>query len=133
MNKPIFDDRDQDILDKRQSAYLERTGPQVGHWVHFADGAVRRISHIWDWGEPSEVSIQTSNGGSFYLGNGYMQFSGSLYSGIPGSTFKRTDKFKVGSAWFFHHNDACAHNGVGVMVKCAVWESCISSSDREAQ
>lgn len=126
---PQFDDRDQSILDERQAAYLEREGPQVGHWVRFADGVLRRISHVWDWGEPDKVSIQTSDGGSFYLGKWYMNFSGGLYPGVPATTFRPTDELKPAPAWFFHHDYCQAHNGVHVQVPCPVWECTQPAND----
>lgn len=117
-----LDERDQAMLDERQAAYLDRIGPQVGHWVSFADGTLRRISYVWDWSDPTELHVQTSDGGSFYLGHGYMSFSGGLYPSVPARTLRVTCLLKPGPAWFFHHDYAQAHNGVYVEVPCPVWD-----------
>lgn len=119
---PKFDERDQKILDERLAAFAEREGPQTGHYVRFADGTMRRISHVWDWEGCDDPSVQTSDCGSWYFGEWYMSFSGSLYKGIPASTLARTNETKPGRAWFFHHDYRSAHNGVDVMVDLPVWE-----------
>ena len=58
------------------------------------------------------ASIQTSDGGSFYLGDGYCAFSGSLYDGIPADTLTLTGETREGRVWWFHHDYHTAHNGV---------------------
>jgi len=127
MSVPLrFDSRDQDILDERQAAYLKGDGPMVGHWVRFADGVMRRISYIWPDEPPS---IQTSDGGNWYLGKGYMSFSGGLYRSVPSTTFRRTDEIKYGRAWFFHHDYPRAFGGVDVTVPCPVWECTLPAND----
>ena len=75
--RPQFDERDRAILEARSNAFHQHTTPQVGDFVIFADGTERRISH--NWGD----EVQTSDDGSFYLGDGYMSFAGSLYTSIP--------------------------------------------------
>jgi len=122
--RPEFDDRDAAILRVRQEEYLLKHGPRQGHFVRFVDGEIRRISYVWDcYDDPAQWGIQTSKGGSFYLGDGYMSFSGGLDSSIDFVTFKLTDELMEGPAWFFHHDHPMAFNGVDVTVKCPVWES----------
>lgn len=122
MYKVEFDERDQAILDERQAAFLARTGPQVGHYVRFADGTMRRISHVWDWGEPEKVSVQTSDAGSWHLGGSWISFSGSLYTGIPATTLTKTGETKDGRVWLFHHGFAGAYRGVNAHIPLPVWE-----------
>ena len=53
------------------------TGPQVGDFIVMPDGTERRVAH--DWGK--DIGLQPTSGGpdrSFYLGDGYASFSGSL-------------------------------------------------------
>lgn len=120
---PTFDDRDREILDERRAAYFERKGIQSGDFVRFSDGTLRRVSHVWTDEQYSPEIIQTSGGGdmSFYLGKGYMSFSGSLHPGLDAALFTPTDELMDGYAWFFHHDMSMAHNGVNVTVPCRVW------------
>jgi hypothetical protein len=120
-----LDERDQQILKEYQDAFLARTEPKQGDWVRFSDGTMRRIAQVWKNEENKPDSIQTDHskfGSSFYLGNGYMSFSGGLFSGVPFSTFTRTNETKEANAWIFHHGHTQAHNGIFVKVLCPVWE-----------
>ena len=127
----MLDKIDSKILKARQAAFLRRRRrePKQGDFVRFADGVLRRIAHVWTDSNGDVVSVQTSysNDSSFYLGLGYMEFSGSLYPGVPPETLKRTKERMPGSCWFFHHDFARAHNGVYVKVDCPVWECSLSS------
>jgi hypothetical protein len=110
-----LDERDLQILLERKRLFNQHTTPQVGDFVKFVDGVKRRISH--NWGD----AVQTSDGGSFYLGAGWMSFSGSLYTSIPIDTLTLTDRKEDGSCWFFHHDYSMANNGVYITIPCRVW------------
>lgn len=121
---PKFDDRDQEILTKRQALFTARKYPKVGDFIRFPNGTMKRIAHVWtddnnraEWIQPTAGNGDTS----FYLGDGYMSFSGSLNSAIYAENFTETAETMQGSAWFFHHDFAQAHNGVYVKVNCRVW------------
>lgn len=118
-----FDDTDRAMLAERQTALDEIEGPRVGDFVEFACGTVRRVSHIWAWDdEPTAThSIQTSDGGSFHLGVGYVSFSGGLRPGIPRGTLTDTGRTRDGSVWFFHHNRWAASNGVDTVATFRVF------------
>jgi hypothetical protein len=109
-----LDERDVQVVADRMSAYLENNGPQVGDFVKFADGIERRISYVWafEGEDPAKFSVQTSDGGSFYLGKGYCSFSGGLHTGVPASTLKLTGTIRRGSCWIFHHDHHTAGNGI---------------------
>lgn len=104
--RPTFDARDADILAARLTLLNAVPGPRVGDYVEFADGATRRISYNWGDG------LQTSDGGSFYLGEGFASFSGSLYGCVPPESLTRTDETRPGRVWFFHHGYSGAGMGV---------------------
>ncbi len=127
METLVFDERDAEIVARRAAAMSLNTRPQSGDWVIFADGTERRVSHVWDWAAdddgPALYSIQTSDGGSWYLGDGNASFSGSLHPGTPGETFTDTGETRPGSVWVFHHDIHRAHNGVGAMVEFRVWRT----------
>jgi hypothetical protein len=116
-----LDERNQKILSDRQSAFLSDSTIKSGDFVRFVDGTLRRVSHVWTDARNKPDSIQTSTGGSFYIGNGYMSFSGGLYSGVDFAQFTRTDETMHGRCWFFDHDHARAGGGVEVEVLCPVW------------
>jgi hypothetical protein len=113
-----LDARDAAILAARVAAFDPTEGPRVGDYVHFIDGVKRQISYEWPDG------VQTSDGGSFYLGEGYMSFSGGLYTSVPTETLTLMEgTTREASAWFFHHDRWTAHNAVHVRVSVRVWMS----------
>ncbi len=91
----------------------------------FADGIERRISHVWE-GE----SVQTSGEGyGYYLGDGYVSFSGSLFRGVHPSTLTDAGETREGRVWFFHHDHAQAHNGVEGVATFRVFRCSESAPD----
>jgi hypothetical protein len=118
-----LDKKDQDILAARVAAFDPTEGPRVGDHVEFADGVIRLISYVWTDGAEWLGGVQTSDGGSFYLGHGRMQFSGSLYMSVPHETLTLTEDTRETRAWFFHHDYHTAHNGIDVPVTMRLWKS----------
>lgn len=112
---PKFDEKDAEILAHRVALREMRRGPRVGDYLVFPDGHVERFSY--DWGE----DIQTSQGGSFYLGEGSASFSGGLNEALPKAAMEDTGAFLSGRFWFFHHGHVTAHNGVDVVAPCRVF------------
>ncbi len=110
-----IDERDSEIVRERLARIENLRGPRVGDYVRFADGVERRVSYVWEW-EPE--SVQTSDGGSFYLGNGYVSFSGSLHAGVHPSTLRLTTEVRDGSCWIFHHDYHTAGNGLDLNLLC---------------
>lgn len=127
---PTFDTRDAEILAARTRLLDERPGPRVGDFVVFANSVTRRISYVWPWPE-DDMGVQTSavGGGSFYLGEGYVSFSGSLYRCVPASTLTRTSETRDGDVWFFHHDWAEADNGVHARLPFRVYASSANAPD----
>lgn len=121
----VLDAQDAQILRNRTRALDEIEGPRCGDYIRFADGVERRISYLWtemeDWG--MEDNAQTSDDGSFYLGNGYVSFSGSLYGGTPIKKLRLTEDKKLGPVWFFHHDYYRAHNGIHTTLPFRVYET----------
>lgn len=107
-----FDDRDALLVASRRVALDAVAGPRVGDFVIFADGVTRRISHVWDCWEDMPASVQTSDDGSYYLGDGYVSMSGGLHPGIPSDTLTLTDELRPGAVWIFHHDLWGAGRGV---------------------
>ena len=111
-----LDERDTEIFVRRVDARWDSNGYRLGDYVEFADGTLRRIAHIWGDG-----GVQTAAGGSFYLGEGYMTFSGQLFGSVPGASLVNTGRLRQGSCWFFHHDFATAGGGITVNVQCRVF------------
>lgn len=113
-----LDELNHAIRSRRLAAWDERPGPRVGDYVRFVDGVLRRFSHDWD-----DHGLQTSDAhdGRFYLGEGYMSFSGSLYPAVPLESLHDTGELRDGACWFFHHDLRRAHNGVETDVPCRVF------------
>jgi hypothetical protein len=118
-----LDDRDSEILAQRVNALGLVEGPRVGDYIVFADGTERRISYVTpaEW-MPEVDIVQTSKGGSWYLGDGYISFSGSLYAGVKRDTLTETSEVRAGSVWFFRHDFHTAHNGVDTEMMFRVYE-----------
>ncbi len=110
-----LDERDRNILAERLSALDNVGGQRVGDFVRFADGTLRRISYLWD------NAAQTSDGGSYYLGDGHVSMSGSLYPHVPFATLTLTDERRGGSVWFFHHDIWGAGRGVNATIPFRVY------------
>lgn len=71
-----LDERDHAFVARCLAARDARPGPQVGDFVQFREGPLRRVSHVWH--ESQGGGVQTSNGGSYHLcENGACSFSGS--------------------------------------------------------
>jgi hypothetical protein len=99
-------DRNETILNERMELLDKRKGIRVGDFLKLSTGKYLRFSH--DWGD----DIQTSKGGSFYLGRGYCEFSGGLYGAIDKIDLKEIPETRNGQVWFFRNNQARAHNGI---------------------
>jgi hypothetical protein len=118
--RPIFDEKDQAILDQRIATWDKRSGPRVGDFVEMPDGALLRFTH--DWGSDIQTTCRKMSGDvSFYFGNGYMSFSGSLDPAICKSKLTQVASTMPGNVWFFHHNERRAHNGVYFKIPCRVY------------
>lgn len=118
-----LDERDTEIFVRRFHSFYDHHGPRVGDYVQFSDGVERRISHVWP------DSIQTSDGGSWYLGEGFVSFSGGLYLGVKPETLTDTGGRKPGSVWFFHHDYATAGGGVTTAMDFRVF-ACTEAATR---
>ena len=121
-----LDETDQDILRTKTRLLDQNPKPRVGDYIRFADGTERRISHLWTelGGWDMEDAAQTSDGGSFYLGDGYATFSGSLFGGTPLDKLSElVGEKKLGDVWFFHHNVRRAYNGVDTSIPFRIYIS----------
>ena len=114
MREP-FSAENERILEERRQAFDLFNMPRVGDYVTFPDGHEERISH--DWTE----DVQTSSGGSWYLGKGYASFSGGLNAAIPVARLELTDEKRGGRFWFFDRDWWRASAAVYVTIPCRVY------------
>jgi hypothetical protein len=120
-----MDDYNRELATRRIIDLDAVEGPRVGDFVRYENGRMERVSHIWDFTDedPSFVpQAQTSESGSFYLGHGYVSFSGGLNPGVKVSELRLTDEKKLGSVWMFNHDVRRAHNGVDFNIEFRVYE-----------
>lgn len=114
-----LDEKDQEVLAVAVKARDAQEGPRIGDFVLFPGGQLERFSHEWSDG------IQTSPGGSFYLGkqgNGSLS-CGGLNPAIHKGTLELTVAILPGSFWFFHHGVAGAGRGVYFEIPCRVFKT----------
>lgn len=115
------DDQDRGIVMVRFAKLLRDGTPQVGDWIDYPNDVRRRISHIWPASEGYPMQFQTSDGGSWYMGDGYVSFSGSLFVSMPGSTLTASDEWRDGHVWIFHHDHHQADNSKTTQIPFRVW------------
>lgn len=113
-----LDARDAEILAERVKAFDQIAGPRVGDFVEFSNGVTHRFAH--DWGERG---LQTTAGGSWYLGKGYVSFSGGLDPCIPRDSLTDTGDTREGDVWFFHHDLWGAGRGIDARVTFRVYRT----------
>ena len=112
-----------EMLENRSSQREEAEKPLVGDFVIFTNLSTpehehaERISHDWD-----EYGVQTSPGGSFYLGDGFASFSGTLNPTIPTGELEPTGETRQGSFWFFSGDYHAAGNSVHIEAPCRVYK-----------
>jgi len=121
-NHPTIDDRDHALIEARRVAFEARNPakPRTGEYVRLLDGRLHRFSYVHDFEDWQRA--QTSAEGSWYLGDGYASFSGSLDPGIPFERLRVTGGRMGARFWLFHHDYAMAHNGVDFKIPVRIWE-----------
>lgn len=111
------DAENENILVERQAILDTIEGIRVGDFVKCGD-KIARVAH--HWGD----RVQLTDGrysGSFYLGRGYISYSGSLNSGIEVEKFHATNEVMEGNVWFFSQDHSMAHNGYYTKAQFKVW------------
>lgn len=110
-------ERDIQMFEERIAAFNKVSGPRVGDYLQLWDGSYTRFTHAWDDG------IQTGGGGgSYYIGNGYLSYSGGLDPSVRYSLIQPTEETKTGTVWAFHNDHRKAHNGVYYQLEFRVFK-----------
>lgn len=106
----------EEILQNRTETYNNRPGARVGDFLKLPTGKFTRFTYSWD------DHIQTGGmGGSYYLGNGYLSYSGGLDPGVKKSDIVETDEKKDGLVWIFDKDEHRAHNAVHFKIEQRVF------------
>lgn len=102
------------IFQEREQQYNTLGGMRVGDWVKLPNGEYTRITHVWRNENGSPFSVQTGGTfyGSFYLGDGYISYSGGLDPGLDPKDLIPTHEKKKGQIWFFKNDHWKADNGI---------------------
>lgn len=105
------------ILATRETEFNKIQGARVGDFLLMPNGEYTRFTHKWD------DHIQTGGGGrSFYLGHGYIDYSGGLDPGVKLADIEQTNETKAGFIWFFSNDIWKAHNGVNFKINFRVFK-----------
>ena len=116
--------RQDKILSDRMHIYNAIPGCRVGDWIREINGRLTRATHDWNQDNETDQVIQHGGGeyGQFYLGNGYISYSGGLDTGITKNTLHDTGEIKKGKVWFFIDDYHTSHNSIEYMVDFRVYE-----------
>ena len=110
------------IFAARETAYNKIDGVRVGDYIRHKDGTVSRATYLWDFPDMSP-SVQDGGGSaSFYLGDGYISYSGGLHQSIDISTLRQTAELKDGVIWFFKNGFQSCGNGIDYRMKFRVFQ-----------
>ena len=110
------------IFAARETAYNKIDGVRVGDYIRHKDGTVSRATYLWDFPDMSP-SVQDGGGSaSFYLGDGYISYSGGLNQSIDISTLRQTAELKDGVIWFFKNGFQSCGNGIDYRMKFRVFQ-----------
>jgi hypothetical protein len=109
------------ILASRVAKYNERPNACVGDYLKLWTKSepcpawlfeYTRFTH--DWGD--RIQTGGSAGGRYYLGDGFLSYSGSLDSGVDHADLVATAETKPGNVWFFHEDISGAGRGVDFQI-----------------
>jgi len=107
------------ILKQKENRYNRFKGIRIGDWLkdHKTGKDEKNNPTLYQTTEEGDA-------GSFYLGDGYMSFSGSLNHGYETKLFKfrKLPYKRNGRVWFFKNRFATAHNGIEYPMKFRVFE-----------
>jgi hypothetical protein len=107
------------ILATRIYSLNQRPGPRCGDWLDLPDGTSARIAH--HWGDAVQPSTGNGDTGSFYLGDGFLSYSGSLEGSVAIDRLQFDGEYRSGRLWFFSQDHHRAHNGVDFTAQFRVY------------
>jgi hypothetical protein len=118
IQQPDILKKNSDLLRRKAKVFNKIKSVRVGDYLEYSPGAFTRFTHKWD------DSIQTggSSGSSYFLGDGYLSYSGSLDDGVKITDVILTKKKKKGSVWFFSEDLSGGGRGVHYIMNFRVYK-----------
>lgn len=107
------------IFIERRKKFNSREGARVGDYLLKPDGKYTRFTYFWEC--DGQMQTGGSSGNAYYLGNGYLDYSGSLNSGLNINCLEQTKELKAGQVWFFKDNRAGAGRGINFSMNFRVF------------
>ena len=95
----------------------EKGRPVLGDYLILPGKSLRRVAHIWG---DTQMQLASEGFGSFYLGDGYVEFSGTLEPTIE-ERYELTGEYERGEYWFFHNGEIGPDRGVHFETNIPVW------------
>lgn len=114
----VLDARDAALLQHRVKLRDQVPGPRVGDWIEWPGGERGRLTYRW--GDSIQTTCRGGGPGSFYLGNGFCTYSGSLDPAVKLEQLEEAGS-APGPAWFFHHDFPEAGAGIEVEIPCRIF------------
>jgi hypothetical protein len=113
--------KDAAIIAKRMAALDAIPGMREGDFLRLKNGELARVAH--NWGDSVQPTTgQGQNTESFYLGAGYIEYSGALEPSIPITEFRATGEIICGPIWIFHLDVMGSGRRVRAMAPFRVYE-----------
>jgi len=108
-----------ELFNKLKREYNKIKGVRVGDYVKEKNGNYTRVTYIWPDGQ-----VQTGGHkyGQFFLGKGYISYSGSLDHGYNIKDLKLTKEKRSGMVWIWREGMPGANRGVEYMMKFRVFK-----------
>jgi len=113
------------LFKKREKLYNKKKGIRVGDWIKEKNGNFTRVTYVWNDGKTiHRVQTGGSKFGQYYLGDGHIDYSGSLDEGYNTNEtkFKKMSYKRDGGVWFFRNDFRTADNAVNYVMKFRVFE-----------
>lgn len=124
-NNPVYEmqgDYSRDDFNRifnRMKQRKGKVGARVGDFLRMPDGSYLRFAH--DWGNCLQLTASETSG-SFFLGRGYMNHSGSLQPPVERCKLRLTDEVRPGLVWAFSRDLQRYATKVEAMVEFRVYE-----------
>jgi hypothetical protein len=105
----------QEILNERLKLFNKREGLRLGDFLKLSNGTYLRFCNVLD------DTLQTTKAGSFYFGDGYVEFSGGICPPIDKKLLKQIDEKREGEVWFFDQGIVGPHRAVYFNIELRVF------------
>lgn len=109
--------KDFELIHKFLGLYEQRSGPRVGDFLQVAPDRYTRFSHAW-----GTVLYAGSVFDSYYLGKGYITYSGSCGRVYEKKQVTLTGQSMEGRIWTFSNNWQGAGRGIHLTVPLRVFK-----------